>query len=76
MRPYVKQILVVIQPMLIDADYYARVEGYVSFVCYVIVCYVIVCVCMGVNVCVCMCVFLSCLGCFVACYRVHTRVYV
>ena len=26
-RPYVKQILVVIQPLLIDEDYYARIEG-------------------------------------------------
>ena len=26
-RPYVHKILVVIEPMLIDEDYYARVEG-------------------------------------------------
>jgi len=26
-RPYVKQILVVIEPLLIDEDYYARIEG-------------------------------------------------
>ena len=27
MRPYVHKILVVIEPLLIDEDYYARVEG-------------------------------------------------
>ena len=27
-RPYVHKILVVIEPLLIDEDYYARVEGY------------------------------------------------
>lgn len=26
-RPYVHKILVVIEPLLIDEDYYARVEG-------------------------------------------------
>ena len=26
-RPFVHKILVVVEPMLIDADYYARVEG-------------------------------------------------
>ena len=26
-RPYVHKILVVIEPMLVDEDYYARVEG-------------------------------------------------
>ena len=27
MRPFVHKILVVIEPLLIDEDYYARVEG-------------------------------------------------
>lgn len=32
-RPYVHKILVVIEPLLIDKDYYARVEGnFISFV--------------------------------------------
>jgi splicing factor 3B subunit 1 len=26
-RPYVHKVLVVIEPLLIDEDYYARVEG-------------------------------------------------
>jgi len=30
-RPYVHKILVVIEPLLIDKDYYARVEGNILF---------------------------------------------
>lgn len=34
-RPYVHKILVVIEPLLIDEDYYARVEGR-DFMLYVV----------------------------------------
>ena len=35
-RPYVHKILVVIEPLLIDQDYYARVEGQYSFMLLVV----------------------------------------
>jgi len=53
-RPYVHKILVVIEPLLIDEDYYARVEGReiisnlakAAGMC-------VLCVCVWMCVCVC-----------------------
>ena len=53
-RPYVHKILVVIEPLLIDEDYYARVE-----VCVCVCACVCVCVCACVRVCVGGCVWMS-----------------
>lgn len=53
-RPYVHKILVVIEPLLIDEDYYARIE-----VCFVCVCFC-VCFCVFVHECVCVCIRYMC----------------
>jgi len=58
-RPYCHKILVVIEPLLIDEDYYARVEVRVCVCVLVFVCVCMVCVCecgCVLTVCVCVCV--------------------
>jgi len=49
-RPYVHKILVVIEPLLIDEDYYARVEGVYDNA--------YVCMYMFVDMCIYICMFL------------------